>query len=232
MGSIRKFVPFAIRKNMFTGIIESIGKVASLQKEKGNLRIEIESLFSAQLKIGQSVAHNGVCLTVSAPPTLRSPGSRSGSYYVIAVKETLSKTNLGLLKRGSTVNLERALMIGDRLDGHFVQGHVDTTAVCKKRKKEKGSWLFTFQLDREKPEARKLIVNKGSICINGVSLTVMEIFELQTSGRGFSFSVAIIPHTFKHTNFNKLKKGDRVNIEFDILGKYIQTITPVAIRTT
>ena len=201
---------------MFTGIIESIGKVLSLKKEKENLRIEVESSISKELKIGQSIAHNGVCLTVES--------KQKGKYTVTAVKETLSKTNLRLLRKGSFVNLERSLKIGDRLDGHFVQGHVDTTAICKEIKKEKGSWLFKFGVRSSKSGEEELIINKGSICINGVSLTVVKVSEPRTSDYKLYFSVAIIPHTFKHTNFSLLKKGDLVNIEFDVLGKYIQKI--------
>ena len=208
---------------MFTGIIESTGKIVSLKKEKSNLRIEVESLISKDLQIGQSVAHNGVCLTVES--------KQENKYIVTAVKETLGKTNLGLLKKGNAVNLERSLKIGDRLDGHFVQGHVDTTAICKEIKKEKGSWLFKFGVRNSESGEKELIINKGSICINGVSLTVVDVTSHQTSAVNYQtfFSVAIIPHTFKHTNFSLLKKGDLVNIEFDVLGKYIQKIIPMAI---
>jgi riboflavin synthase len=224
---------------MFTGIIETTGKVFFLKKEKslpagqaGNLQIGIEASFAKELKIGQSVAHNGVCLTVESGIS-PSPSERAGvrrvegevgCYYVTAVKETLIKSNLGALKKGSLVNLERALKIGDRLDGHFVQGHVDTTASCKEIKKEKGSWVFKFQVTshgnpslRDKSQVNSLVIEKGSVCINGVSLTVVEV-------KNNIFSVSIIPHTFKHTNFSTLKKGDLVNIEFDVLGKYIQKI--------
>jgi len=201
---------------MFTGIIESTGKIVSLKKGKslsfrqaGNLRIEVESLISKELKTGQSVSHNGVCLTVES--------RQKDRYMVTAVRETLRKSNLGLFKTGSIVNLERSLKIGDRLDGHFVQGHVDTTAVCNKITKEKGSWLFEFKVKSLKPEEKALIIQKGSICINGVSLTIVGV-------SGPCFSVAIIPHTFRYTNFSMLKKGDWVNIEFDVLGKYIQKI--------
>lgn len=191
---------------MFTGIIESTGKVASIKKEKDNLVIEIESSFSGELKLGQSVAHNGVCLTVE------SKGKKH--FSVTAVKETLEKTNLGSLKKGSIVNLERALKVGDRLDGHFVQGHVDTTAVCKEIKQAKGSWIFKFKVNGQKSKANNLIVDKGSICINGVSLTVVEAKQNY-------FSVAIIPHTFSHTNFKFTKVGTVANIEFDVLAKHI-----------
>ena len=204
---------------MFTGIIETMGKVISLEKEKSNIRAGIAASIAKGLKTGQSVAHNGVCLTVEKI----SPAKKS--YSVTAVKETLDKTNLGSLKKGSIVNLERSLKVGDRLDGHFVQGRVDCTAEVKSIKKEKGSWLFEFQVKSQKhvvsraepSKVKSLIIEKGSICINGVSLTIVETNQN-------NFSVAIIPHTFTHTNFNMLKKGDAVNIEFDVLGKYIQKI--------
>jgi|ERR1035437_682303 riboflavin synthase len=199
---------------MFTGIIETTGKVISLRKEKSNLIIGIESSFAKELKIGQSVAHNGVCLTVES----KGQGTKDkGQYFVTAVKETLHKSNLGLLKKGSIVNLERSLEIGDRLDGHFVQGHVDTTATCKEVKKQNGSFLFEFRIQNSEFRIKNLIINKGSICINGVSLTVVDVMKN-------IFSVAIIPHTFKHTNFRTMKKGSGANIEFDVLGKYIQKI--------
>lgn len=203
---------------MFTGIIESTGKVISLGKKKSNLEIGIECSFAKELKEGQSVAHNGVCLTVERlipSPSPKEKGVRS--YVVTAVKETLSKTNLGKLIVGDKVNLERSLKVGDRLDGHFVQGHVDTTAICKSIKKQNGSFLFKFTTSRQSPVASRLVIEKGSICINGVSLTVVDL-------KKNIFSVAIIPHTFKHTNFCFLKKADEVNIEFDILGKHINKI--------
>ena len=210
---------------MFTGIIEAPGKVISLKKEKNNLRIEVECPFSNELRIGQSVAHNGVCLTIEHLIPNPSPKEKEAKTYIVtAVKETLRKTNLGLLKKGSIVNLERSLKVGDRLDGHFVQGHVDSTAICKEIKKEKGSWMFKFGVMSLKSGEKKLIINKGSICINGVSLTVVNVSRLRTPDSELCFSVAIIPHTFKHTNFCNLKKDDLVNIEFDVLGKYIQKI--------
>jgi riboflavin synthase len=194
---------------MFTGIVETTGKVISLEKKGTNLRMGIACSIAKELKIGQSVSHNGVCLTVE---------SKSKSDYIVtAVKETLSKSNLGSLKKGSIVNLERALKIGDRLDGHFAQGHVDTTADCTEIKKEKGSRIFKFKVKDQKSKVSNLIIDKGSICINGVSLTIVET-------KKDLFSVAIIPHTFSHTNFSTLKKDDTVNIEFDVLGKYIQKI--------
>jgi riboflavin synthase len=201
---------------MFTGIIESLGKIISVKKEKGNVMFTIECDFANELKEGQSVAHNGVCLTVTSPLS-RGRGEGGEAYTVTAVKETLSKTNLGKLKTGDKVNLERSLKVGDRLDGHFVQGHVDCTAEVKSITKEKGSHLFEFSIRH--PSSRHLIIEKGSVCVNGVSLTVVE-------AKKSNFSVAIIPHTFTHTNFSSLKKGDEVNIEFDILGKYIMKNTP------
>ena len=221
---------------MFTGIVETTGTVISLEKEGANLTIGIESLIAKELKPGQSVAHNGVCLTVEGLIPNPSPKEKGAkSYFVTAVKETLIKTNLGVLKKGDKVNLERSLKISDRLDGHFVQGHVDTNAKVKSIKKEKGSWIFKFQVQDQKGKVKNLIMNKGSICINGVSLTVVQVspdspsrsaLAEQEGGdlEGVSFSVAIIPHTFKHTNFSTLKKGDSVNIEFDILGKHIEKI--------
>jgi riboflavin synthase len=202
---------------MFTGIIETTGKVLSIEKDKTNLRFGIGSSFAKELSIGQSIAHNGVCLTVEkiAP--------KEKMYFVTAVKETLTRSNLGLLKKGSLVNLERCLKINDRLDGHFVQGHVDCTAMVNSIKKEKGSWLFNFQIKGQKSKVNSLVIEKGSICINGVSLTVVSP-KLLTPTSELAFSVAIIPHTFTHTNFSAMKKGDKVNIEFDILGKYIQKI--------
>jgi len=200
---------------MFTGIVETTGKVISLEKKKSNLEIGIECSFVNELKKGQSVAHNGVCLTLE---NIKGQGTRDkGQYTVTAVKETLDKTNLVKLKIGDVINLERSLKVGDRLDGHFVQGHVDCTAEVKSIKKEKGSWLFKFQVSNTKSQVSSLIINKGSICINGISLTVVDV-------ENSIFSVAIIPHTFKHTNFSSLKKGDAVNIEYDVLGKHIQKI--------
>ncbi|TAL61213.1 MAG: riboflavin synthase [Bacteroidetes bacterium] len=218
---------------MFTGIVEPTGKVISLKKEKSNLRIGIGCSFAKELNIGQSIAHNGVCLTVERllpGPSPKENGAKA--YLVTAVKETLQKTNLGTLKIGSIVNLERSLKIGDRLDGHFVQGHVDTTATCAEIKKEKGSWIFQFGVQPSEFEEKNLIVDKGSICVNGVSLTIVNVFnsQLLTSGSQLYFSAAIIPHTFKHTNFSTLKKGDAVNIEFDILGKHIEKILSTRLK--
>jgi riboflavin synthase len=187
---------------VFTGIIETTGIVSALQKENHNLRITLKAPFTSELKINQSIAHNGACLSVVS--------IEEGDYSVIAIKETLEKTNLSQLKVGDLINLERCLRIGDRLDGHMVQGHVDCSAFCIEIKETNGSWLFTF----EHPVTKDFItVEKGSVCVNGVSLTVV-------NSQSNSFSVAIIPYTFEHTNFKNLKMGNKVNIEFDILGKY------------
>ena len=196
---------------MFTGIVETTGKILSLIREKENLCFSVSAPFANELQKGQSVAHNGVCLTVEKI----SPSKKN--YTVRAVKETLSRTNFGLLKKGSIVNLERSLKIGDRLDGHFVQGHVDTTATCIDIAKQKGSWILMFKVQSSKLKVQNLIIEKGSICINGISLTIVQANQNV-------FSVAVIPHTFKRTNFSSLKKGDTVNIEFDMLGKYIREI--------
>lgn len=187
---------------MFTGIIEQLAEVVTLKKEGGNLHISLKSTITSELKIDQSVAHNGVCLTVV--------GIDGDNYTITAIKETLEKSNLGLLEVGSKVNLERCLQMGGRLDGHMVQGHVDQRAKCTEIKEENGSYLFTF----EHKQSDNITVEKGSVCVNGVSLTVV-------NSKGTSFSVAIIPYTFEHTNFQNIAIGDTVNIEFDILGKYI-----------
>ena len=187
---------------MFTGIIEQLAEVVALKKEGGNLHISLKSTITSELKIDQSVAHNGVCLTVI--------GIDGDNYTITAIKETLEKSNLGLLEIGSKVNLERCLQMGGRLDGHMVQGHVDQRAKCTEIKEENGSCLFTF----EHKQSDNITVEKGSVCVNGVSLTVV-------NSKDTSFSVAIIPYTFEHTNFQNIAIGDTVNIEFDILGKYI-----------
>jgi len=191
---------------MFTGIIEDLGVVSQLKQEKNNLIISLESKISQELKVDQSIAHNGVCLTVT--------NINGNEYTVIAIKETLGKTNLGTLKKGDVVNLERAMKLGDRLDGHIVQGHVDQIGTCKSITNEIGSWVFNFEYDSA---LKNITIEKGSITVNGVSLTVVD------SGTNF-FSVAIIPYTFEHTNFKCLKEGDKVNLEFDVLGKYIQKL--------
>jgi len=188
---------------MFTGIIESLGKVKSVVKDRSNLHFTIESPISAALKIDQSVSHNGVCLTVVEVGV--------DWHQVTAVEETLRRTNLGDWQTGTLVNLERCLPIGGRLDGHMVQGHVDELVECVEVTETGGSWKFSF---RFRPDQAGLLVDKGSVCLNGVSLTVV------SPGLDL-FSVAIIPYTWEHTNFKTLAVGDSVNIEFDILGKYI-----------
>ena len=189
---------------MFTGIIEQQAKVIALKKESGNLHITFSSNLTDELKIDQSVAHNGVCLTVV--------NITGVEYTVTAIEETLLKTNLGDLELADEVNMERCMPANGRFDGHIVQGHVDTTGTCKEVRETNGSWYFSFNYDPK--EKHHVTVEKGSICINGVSLTVVE------SGIGF-FSVAIIPYTFEHTNFKQLRVGDKVNLEFDIIGKYV-----------
>ncbi|MGR7812727.1 riboflavin synthase [Lacinutrix undariae] len=191
---------------MFTGIIEDIGKVTRLQHEQENLHLTIESNITPQLKIDQSVSHNGVCLTVVE--------ITDNSYTVTAIKETLDKTNIGNLNTNDAVNLERAMKLGDRLDGHIVQGHVDQTAVCTSVVSQEGSWAYTFKYDAS---LNNMTIEKGSVTVNGVSLTVV-------NSKTDEFSVAIIPYTFEHTNFNTFKVGSIVNIEFDVLGKYIQKL--------
>ena len=188
---------------MFTGIIETTGRIIGLEKEGENLNITIKSALTPELKIDQSLAHNGVCLTVIAV--------HEDSYTVTAIKETLLKTNLGALKTGNTVNLERAMKLGSRLDGHLVQGHVDTTGICTEIKEENGSWLFTFTYH---PATAHITIEKGSITIDGTSLTVV-------ASRPNSFSVAIIPYTYEHTNFKNYTIGTPVNLEFDMVGKYV-----------
>lgn len=193
---------------MFTGIIESLGEIKSLKNEGSNVRIEIDSTLLNELKVDQSIAHNGVCLTVEK--------INSSSYEVVAVKETIDKTNLGEWLTGQKVNLERCMQMNGRLDGHIVQGHVDSTATVEFIVEEEGSWIYKFQLQNPS----KLIVEKGSICINGTSLTAFNVTD-------FSFEVTIIPYTYDHTIFHQLTKGSLVNIEFDIVGKYIQRMVQV-----
>lgn len=192
---------------MFTGIIEAIGKVVSINDNKGNKILTFSTPFTNELKVDQSLAHNGVCLTVTEV--------LPNEYKVVAIEETLKKTNLGYLNVGDSVNLERCMKLSDRLDGHLVQGHVDQTAICYDIKELGGSWLFTFQ---HHSKDGLITVEKGSICVNGVSLTVV-------NSTATSFSVAIIPYTFDNTTFRFLKKGDVVNLEFDIIGKYIARLT-------
>lgn len=188
---------------MFTGIIETLGKVTDLQQEQGNLHITVESAISHELKIDQSVAHNGVCLTVVA--------LADGLHVVTAIEETLNKSSLGHLKVGEPVNMERCMQMNARLDGHIVQGHVDQTAICTAFKELDGSWEYTFEYDAA---TGNVTVEKGSICVNGISLTVV-------NSKANSFSVAIIPYTFEHTNLHNVREGSVVNLEFDIIGKYV-----------
>lgn len=187
---------------MFTGIIEELGKVEAIQAEGSNLRFTITSSFTDALKVDQSISHNGVCLTVEAID--------ADLYEVVAVKETLEVTNLKQLKVGQVINLERCMKMNARLDGHIVQGHVDGLATVENIIKEEGSSVFQFKLS----QASKLIVEKGSICVNGVSLTAFDVED-------YHFSVTIVPYTFQHTNFHELSVGEKVNIEFDIIGKYV-----------
>lgn len=191
---------------MFSGIVEEAAPVVKLEKEGGNLHITMKCSFVKDLKIDQSIAHNGVCLTVVKKD--------DETYTVTAIHETLQKTNLGLLKVGDKVNLERSMTINKLLDGHLVQGHVDQTAICTDVKEVDGSWYFTFEYD---PSKGNITVEKGSISVNGVSLTVVN----SQTGR---FSVAIIPYTYQVTNFHQIQVGTVVNLEFDIIGKYIQKI--------
>lgn len=191
---------------MFTGIIEDLGTIEKLQKEGGNLNLTISSSITTELKIDQSIAHNGVCLTIV--------DIDNEKYTVTAIQETLDKTNLGMLDKGDKVNLERAMKLGDRLDGHIVQGHVDQTGTCISVIEENGSWIYTFEYGSEKDN---ITIEKGSITINGVSLTVV-------NSKLNEFSVAIIPYTYEHTTFHSIKEGDKVNLEFDVIGKYIKRL--------
>jgi riboflavin synthase len=188
---------------MFTGIIETMGTIAGAIQHGGNLELTIHSPLAQELKIDQSVSHNGVCLTVTAV--------EEQQYKTVAVTETLQKSNLGKLQPGQAVNLERAMVFNSRIDGHIVQGHVDGTGICESVTEQDGSWLYRI---RFQPEFAPLIVEKGSICLNGISLTVFNISN-------DAFTVAIIPYTFQHTNIQYLRPGDTVNLEFDILGKYV-----------
>ncbi len=188
---------------MFTGIIETLGKVEKLEKEGGNLHLTVSSNITSELKIDQSVAHNGVCLTVVA--------IEGEQYTVTAIEETLNKTNLGELAMGDAINLERAMVLGARLDGHIVQGHVDQTAICTSISEQDGSWVFGFEYD---PNRNNVTIEKGSITVDGVSLTVVDSHKT-------GFSVAIIPYTYEHTRFHTYKLGTTVNLEFDVIGKYV-----------
>lgn len=191
---------------MFTGIIETLGEVTQIEKEKGNLHFYIQSNFSAELKVDQSVSHNGACLTVV--------GIKGNTHKVTAIQETLNKTTLGSWKVGDKINLERCTVAGGRLDGHIVQGHVDAVATCVEKKEENGSWLFTFE-HAQTPD--NITVEKGSISVDGISLTVVNSLDNR-------FSVAIIPYTIEHTNLQNIEVGSTVNLEFDIIGKYVSKL--------
>lgn len=191
---------------MFTGIIEAVAEVAEIRAEGSNLTFVMHVPLASELKIDQSVSHNGVCLTVTQV--------WDNHYTVTAIDETLQKTNLGHWKPGTLVNLERCLAVNGRFDGHIVQGHVDQTAICTQVQSQDGSWLFNFQYDDSRGN---ITVEKGSICVNGVSLTVI-------NSRDDGFQVAIIPYTYEHTNFRQLRIGDTVNLEFDVVGKYLAKI--------
>lgn len=194
---------------MFSGIVEEAAKIIGLEKENGNLHLTVKCSFTDELKIDQSVAHNGVCLTV-----VKLPGD--GTYTVTAIQETLDRSNLGVLNVGDSINLERSMLMNGRLDGHIVQGHVDQTAKCVEVREADGSWYYTFKYDfnREMAAQGYVTVEKGSVTVNGVSLTVC-------NSQPDSFQVAIIPYTHDHTNFNEIQEGSIVNIEFDIVGKYL-----------
>lgn len=191
---------------MFTGIIETLGTIQEIKKDKDNIHITIDASITHELKIDQSVAHNGICLTVVA--------LKDNYYTVTAIDETIQKTNLGDWKEGDLVNLERAMKLGDRLDGHIVQGHVDQTGNCIAISETNGSWLYTFEYD---DKLNNLTIEKGSITVNGVSLTVVNSQKNQ-------FSVAIIPYTHEHTNFKNFKVGSKINLEFDVIGKYVSRL--------
>ncbi len=188
---------------MFTGIIETLGIIQEIKKEKDNIHITMNSTITSELQIDQSVAHNGICLTVVA--------LNDTFYTVTAIDETIKKTNLGSWQEGDSVNIERAMKLGDRLDGHIVQGHVDQTGTCIAAEETNGSWLYTFEYDEA---LNNITIEKGSITVNGVSLTVVNSNKNQ-------FSVAIIPYTYEHTNFNFFKVGTKINLEFDVIGKYV-----------
>lgn len=197
---------------MFTGIIEATGKVEKLETESGNLHITVSSPISHELKIDQSVSHNGVCLTVVA--------CNAQQHKVTAIAETLRKTNLGELNIGDVLNLERCMVLNSRLDGHIVQGHVDQTAKCINIVEENGSWVFQFEYE---PSPQNLVVEKGSVCINGISLTAFDVLD-------DVFKVAIIPYTFEHTNMKYLSEESFANIEFDIIGKYVARLREFEIK--
>ncbi|WP_284651107.1 riboflavin synthase [Flavobacterium terrisoli] len=188
---------------MFTGIIETLGIIKEIKKDNDNLHVTVSSSITNELKIDQSVSHNGVCLTVVA--------INNDEFTVTAIRETIEKTNLGDWKTGDLINLERAMKLGDRLDGHIVQGHVDQTGVCKSIEEANGSWYFTFEYESK---LNNITIEKGSITVNGVSLTVVNSKENE-------FSVAIIPYTYEYTNFKNFKIGTKINLEFDVVGKYV-----------
>ncbi len=191
---------------MFTGIIETLGLIKNIEKEQDNLHITVSSSLTNELKIDQSVAHNGVCLTIV--------GIENDCYTVTAIQETINKTNLGSWKINDSVNLERAMKLGDRLDGHIVQGHVDQMGVCTYIEETQGSWRYTFEYDAS---LHNITIEKGSVTVNGVSLTVVDSKPNQ-------FSVAIIPYTYEHTNFHSFKVGTQINLEFDVIGKYVSRL--------
>jgi riboflavin synthase len=191
---------------MFTGIIETVGRVQEIQKEQENVHITVASSLTGELKIDQSVAHNGVCLTVVA--------IKDNTYTVTAIAETINKTNLSHWKVGDAINLERAMKLGDRLDGHVVQGHVDQIGTCVAIEETGGSWYYTFEYDSV---LNNITIEKGSITVNGVSLTVV-------NSKANQFSVAIIPYTYEHTNFNAFEIGTVINLEFDVIGKYVSRL--------
>jgi riboflavin synthase len=191
---------------MFTGIIETLGVIHQIEKEEDNLHITVDATITPELKIDQSVAHNGICLTVVAID--------SGFYTLTAIGETINKTTISNWKKGDVINLERAMKLGDRLDGHIVQGHVDQIATCISVDETNGSWLYTFQYDES---LQNITIEKGSITVNGVSLTVV-------NSKKNEFSVAIIPYTYENTNFNTFEVGTKVNLEFDVIGKYVSKL--------
>jgi riboflavin synthase len=191
---------------MFTGIIETLGLIKEIKKENSNVHITMNSSISSELQIDQSIAHNGICLTVVA--------IKDNFYTVTAINETIKKTNLAEWKVGDSVNLERAMKLGDRLDGHIVQGHVDQIGTCITANQTDGSWLYTFEYDEK---LNNITIEKGSITVNGVSLTVV-------NSKNNQFSVAIIPYTHEHTNFKTFKVGTKINLEFDVIGKYVSRL--------
>ncbi len=191
---------------MFTGIIETLGLIKEIKKENNNVHVTVQSDFTNELKIDQSVAHNGVCLTVI--------NIKDDLYTVTAIKETIDKTNLGDWQMNDLINLERAMKLGDRLDGHIVQGHVDQVGICKEITEANGSWYYTFQYDEN---LNNITIEKGSITVNGVSLTVV-------NSKDNTFSVAIIPYTYEHTNFKNFIVGTKINLEFDVVGKYVSKL--------